>query len=149
MPPYRPRGDEEDVFATEPHHPDQGQRYREPEREEYPPRQAEPPIQAVEYQLEQSAPPQEGYGGEGHLYDTPYEDRIEERTETTVIEAEYRRTAERSVPLAVEPEETGFMQGQGPDRQEEDVPVLQDPHYDLPPGFKAKEGEKKPFNAIK
>ena len=84
-----------------------------------------------------------------NLYDTPYEEERREvsRTEITeTVTVQHRETVESSLPP--DSDETGYVSGRRAETQE-DVPVLREPGYKLPPGFGEKPAEKKPVNAIK
>ena len=106
--------------------------YDEPPREEYRPEQRDAPPQSYDAR---------------HMYDTPYEEERRERTEITeVVTVEHRSTVESSLPA--EEDDSQFVPGM---REEADqgVPVLRDPDYRLPPGYKEKPEERKPINSIK
>ncbi|XP_065063741.1 tight junction protein ZO-1-like isoform X1 [Rhopilema esculentum] len=84
-----------------------------------------------------------------NLYDTPYDEERREVSRTAITETvtvQHRETVESSLPL--DSDETGYVSGRRPESQE-DVPVLREPGYKLPPGFGEKPAEKKPVNAIK
>ena len=68
-----------------------------------------------------------------NIYDTPYEERRERTQVTENVTVEYRGGVESSLP---------------PAEDDQNLPVLKDPNYRLPPGY-GKPDEKKPINSIK
>ena len=78
--------------------------------------------------------------GSRNIYDTPYEERREITEQVTV---ETRTTVESSLPPEAVPQTADKRDN------DQDLPVLKDPDYKLPPGYQGKPDEKKPINSIK